>query len=102
MLIGNNHGILKVKMETILLSQDLWDIVEDGYTTYVDEHHLVEEETKKLKEDEMKDIQALFLIHEGIAENIFSRIISATKSKNAWDMLQQEYKGSAKVQIVKL
>ncbi|XP_078166214.1 uncharacterized protein LOC144560863 [Carex rostrata] len=102
MLTGNNYGIWKVKMETLLLSQGLWDIIENGYTTYATGHQLKEEEKKQLKEDKMKDARALFLIQQGVAENIFSCIINATKSKDAWDMLQQEFKGSAKVQVVKL
>jgi hypothetical protein len=50
----------------------------------------------------MKDAKTLFFIHQGVAENIFSRIINETKSKDDWDMLEQEFKGSAKVQVVKL
>jgi Domain of unknown function (DUF4219) len=50
MLTGNNYGIWKVKMETLLLSEGLWDIVEDGYTTYDVGHQLTEHEKKELKE----------------------------------------------------
>jgi hypothetical protein len=80
----------------------LWDIVEDGYTTYDVGHQLTEDEKKELKENKMKYAKSLFLIQQGVAKNIFSCIINGIKSKDAWDMLQQEFKGSAKVQVVKL
>jgi gag-polypeptide of LTR copia-type/Domain of unknown function (DUF4219) len=102
MLTGNNYCRWKVEMETLLLSQGLWDIVEDDYTTYDAGHQLTEDKKKELKENKMKDAKALFLIQQGVAENIFSRIINETKSKDVWDMLQQVFKGSGKVQVVKL
>jgi gag-polypeptide of LTR copia-type len=80
----------------------LWDIIEDDYITYDAGHQLTEDVKKELKENKMKDAKALFLIHQGVAENIFSRIINETKSKDAWNMLEQEFKGSAKMQIIKL
>ena len=89
MLNGDNYGIWSVKMKTLLFSQDLWDIVHDGYTTYPTDHTLTDAEKVKLKEDQKQDSKALFLIQQGVAEIIFSRIISATKSKEAWDLLQQ-------------
>jgi gag-polypeptide of LTR copia-type len=59
-------------------------------------------EKKELKKNKLKGAKALFLIQQGVAENIFSHIINETKSKDAWDMLKQEFKESAKVQVVKL
>ena len=102
MLNGDNYGIWSVKMKTLLFSQDLWDIVHKGYTTYATGHTLTNVEKVQLKEDQKQDARALFLIQQGVAESIFSRIISATKSKEAWDLLQQEFQGSTKVQTVKL
>ena len=89
-------------MKTLLFSEDLWDIVHDGYTMLPPDHTLSDVEKVKLKEDRKQDSKALFLIQQGVAESIFSRIISATKSKEAWDLLQQEFQGSTKVQMVKL
>jgi Domain of unknown function (DUF4219) len=83
MLSGDNYSIWRVKMETLLLSQGLWDIVSDGYTLFPAGHQLTEEEKQQLKEDKMRDAKALYLIQQGVAENIFSRIISAKKSKEA-------------------
>jgi hypothetical protein len=64
------------------------DIVEDGYTTYDVELQLTEDGKKELKKNKMKGAKTLFLIQQGVAENIFSHIINETKSKDAWDMLQ--------------
>lgn len=35
-------------------------------------------------------------------DSIFPRLVGVTKSKEAWDALQQAYQGSDKVKIVKL
>lgn len=50
----------------------------------------------------MTATKALFLIKQGVAESLFPRIISAKKSKEAWDKLKEEFQGSAKVLAVKL
>jgi gag-polypeptide of LTR copia-type len=89
-------------METLLLSQGLWDIIEEDYTTYTADEILIEDKNKELKENKMKDAKFLFLVQQGVAENIFSRIINETKAKDACEMLQQEFKKSVKVQVVKL
>ena len=102
MLIGDNYEIWRVKMETLLLSQGLWDVVSDGFTSFNEGDQLTEDQTKQLKEDKMSDAKALFMIQQGVAESIFSRIISAKRSKEAWLLLEQEFKGSTKVHAVKL
>ena len=50
----------------------------------------------------MTDAKALFLIQQGVAESLFSRIIAAKTSKEALDKLREEFQGSAKVLAVKL
>ncbi|KAF8391989.1 hypothetical protein HHK36_022329 [Tetracentron sinense] len=47
---------------------------------------------QQLKETKRKDAKALHLIQQGI----FPRIINATTSKEAWDILQKEYRGTLK------
>ncbi|GLU00818.1 hypothetical protein SLE2022_181580 [Rubroshorea leprosula] len=82
-------------MRTLFMSQDLWDLVEKGYT----EAALSAE---ALKDTKKKDAKALFFIQQGVDDAIFPRISAATKSKDAWDALQRGYQGNAKVLMVKL
>lgn len=89
-------------MRTLLLSQGLWDIVENGYQEYSAGETLTAEQKKSLAEDRMSDAKALFLIQQGVAESLFPRIIGAKKSKEAWDKLKEEFQGSQKVLAVKL
>nr|AAL58228.1 putative gag-pol polyprotein [Oryza sativa Japonica Group]ABF96256.1 retrotransposon protein, putative, unclassified [Oryza sativa Japonica Group] len=99
---GENYDIWSIKMRTLLLSQGLWDIVENGYQEYSAGETLTAEQKKSLAEDRMSDAKALFLIQQGVAESLFPRIIGAKKSKEAWDKLKEEFQGSQKVLAVKL
>nr|CAH66391.1 OSIGBa0134J07.9 [Oryza sativa] len=99
---GENYDIWSIKMRTLLLSQGLWDIVDNGYQEYSAGETLTAEQKKSLAEDRMSDAKALFLIQQGVAESLFPRIIGAKKSKEAWDKLKEEFQGSQKVLAVKL
>lgn len=99
---GENYDMWNIKMRTLLLSQGLWDIVENGYKEYAVEDVLTPEQKKTLAENQMTDAKALFLIQQGVAESSFPRIIGAKKSKEAWDKLKEEFQGTAKVLTVKL
>lgn len=94
---GENYDMWKIKMRTLLLSQGLWDVVENGYTEYAADQVFTPEQKKTLAEDQMRDARALFLIQQGVAESLFPRIIGATKSKEAWEIFREEFQGSAKV-----
>ncbi|GKV49381.1 hypothetical protein SLEP1_g56135 [Rubroshorea leprosula] len=92
---GSGYEIWSTKMRTLFMSQDLWDLVERGYT----EAALSAE---ALKDTKKKDAKALFFIQQGVDDTIFPRISATTKSKDAWDALQRGYQGNAKVLTVKL
>ena len=99
---GENYDIWSIKMRTLLLSQGLWNIVEEGYKTYEEGEVLMPDQKKALAKDQMTDAKALFLIQQGVAESLFSRIIAAKTSKEAWDKLREEFQGSAKIVAVKI
>jgi hypothetical protein len=67
-------------MKTLFISQDLWDLVEKGYSA-------TGVSANTLKELQKKDAKALFFIQQAMVESIFPRIAAATKSKDAWDTL---------------
>jgi Reverse transcriptase (RNA-dependent DNA polymerase)/gag-polypeptide of LTR copia-type/Integrase core domain/GAG-pre-integrase domain len=97
LFIGEKYDIWKIKMRTLLLSQGLWDVVDRGFIASTTTILTIEQ-----KEDQMKDAKALFLIQQGVAEVLFLRISSATTSKKAWDILQEEFEGTDKMKAVKL
>ncbi|KAI5314755.1 hypothetical protein L3X38_043931 [Prunus dulcis] len=86
------------------LTHDLWDIVEDGY----EEQEIskagkeTQEKQQTYKENKKKDAKALFLIQQGVSKNLFPRLLPATTSKQAWEILKIEFKGSEKVISIKL
>ena len=92
---GEKYEFWSIKMKTLFKSQDLWDLIENGYSEPDDDE-------ARLKENKKKDSKALFFIQQAVHENIFSRIMGATTSKEAWRILQKEFQGDAKVIAVKL
>ena len=46
---GENYDIWSIKMRTLLLSQGLWNIVEEGYKTYEEGEVLTLEQKKLLR-----------------------------------------------------
>ncbi|KAJ8748318.1 hypothetical protein K2173_001737 [Erythroxylum novogranatense] len=93
--IGEGYEFWSIRMKTLLRSQDLWDFVERGYEDPDDDE-------VRLKENRKKDAKALVIIQQAVHDSIFSRIASATTSKQAWSVLQKEYQGDSKVKVVRL
>ncbi|TXG56303.1 hypothetical protein EZV62_017616 [Acer yangbiense] len=69
-------------MKTFFQSQDLWEIVQDGFGTS--------------KEENKKSSKALFFLQQALENRMFSRIMGATSAKQAWDILKEEFHGSEK------
>ena len=97
---GENFEFWSIKMRTFFISQDLWDLVETGYAET--ESSRVVEKSADLKELRKKDAKALLALQQAVTENIFPWIANATKSKDAWTILKQEFHGDTKVTTVKL
>ncbi|GMP33046.1 hypothetical protein CsSME_00006536 [Camellia sinensis var. sinensis] len=76
---GEDYGFWSIRMMTLFKSQDLWDLVEQGYAD-------PDEETR-LKENKKKDSKALVIIQQAVHNSIFSRIAAASTSKQAWSTL---------------
>ncbi|KAB2600511.1 hypothetical protein D8674_042975 [Pyrus ussuriensis x Pyrus communis] len=79
---GENYEYWCLQMKILFISQDLWELVQDGY------EELEKTSTRKTTLETYK--------------NLFPRLLSATTSKNAWEILKIEFQGSQKVIFVKL
>ena len=57
-----------------------------------------------MKDSQEEDVDALSKIQYGVSDSIFKvpRIMRASTTKEAWDILHQEFHDSDKVQVVKL
>ncbi|GMI94225.1 hypothetical protein HRI_003091800 [Hibiscus trionum] len=73
---GEGYAFWSIRMKTLLRSQDLWDLVEQGYADPDDEG--------KLRENRKKDSKALVIIQQAVHDSVFSRIAAAATSKQAW------------------
>ncbi|WOH12137.1 hypothetical protein DCAR_0831636 [Daucus carota subsp. sativus] len=92
---GESYDFWSIKMKTLFKSMELWDLVEKGFSDR-------DNDANRLRENKKKEAKALFFIQQAMHETIFSRIASATKAKEAWDILKTEFQGSAKVIEVKI
>ncbi|KAI5405505.1 hypothetical protein KIW84_052333 [Lathyrus oleraceus] len=95
---GENYDFWAVKMETLFTSLDVLEFVQNGYDepapTEAEESSQRLEELKKKKK--ITDVGVLRMIQREISISIFPRIIRAKTSKEAWNILQQEFEGDSK------
>ncbi|KAK2969899.1 hypothetical protein RJ640_009845 [Escallonia rubra] len=97
--------IWSIQMKTLFISQGLWSFVLNGYKQPTDSIVFTtwnENKKEQYYENQMKDAKALLYIQQGVSKTIFPRITVATVAKEAWDILQNEFKGSDKVIFIKL
>ncbi|KAA8517207.1 hypothetical protein F0562_017541 [Nyssa sinensis] len=100
---GGSYDYWSSQMQTIFISQDLWDIIEDGYKEPPgDPSTWTQAQKKQHKENIQKDASALRLIHQGVSKSIFPRIFRVKKAKEAWEILQMEFQGNDKAISIKL
>ncbi|XP_049399988.1 uncharacterized protein LOC125864099 [Solanum stenotomum] len=74
-------------MKTFFKSPELWDVVETG---------IPEGNANQLREHRKRDSKALFRIQQALDDEIFPHISAAETSKQAWEILKQEYFGDDK------
>ncbi|GAV70935.1 DUF4219 domain-containing protein/UBN2 domain-containing protein, partial [Cephalotus follicularis] len=115
---GENFDFWSIKIKTILRAYDLWEVVENGIpkavaplkekteaaesTTTTTTKFESSPTTVPMKEWQKKDVDALAKIHLAVSDSIFPRIMNSTSAKEAWDTLQDEFKGTVKIRAVKL
>ena len=70
-------------MKTLFINQDVWDLVGNGFDELENVITLTSVEKKKLKELKKMDAKALLFIQQGVVNNLFPRIMRASKAKEA-------------------
>ncbi|KAL5854902.1 hypothetical protein ACOSQ4_004704 [Xanthoceras sorbifolium] len=104
-LTKDNYDNWCIQMRALLGSQDVMEIVEDGYTEPASkeaEGTLTEAQATTLRADRKKDCKAKSIIYQGLDEATFEIIASAKSSKEVWDTLLKTYKGADKVKRIRL
>ncbi|XP_022007712.1 uncharacterized protein LOC110906973 [Helianthus annuus] len=82
-------------MKVLLESQDLWTIVEEGYTEVAS--GAPENEQNVYKEKVKRDKKALHIMFQVVNETVFERIATCKTSKDAWEVLHKAYRGENRV-----
>lgn len=102
---GNNYDYWAITMKDLFFSQEIWDLVENGFPKLADaaEYNALTRAKKDLlRDNKNKDSKALFYIFQVVHESISSRIATTKSSKKSWDILQITYQGMTKVETTKL
>ncbi|KAA0056914.1 Retrovirus-related Pol polyprotein from transposon TNT 1-94 [Cucumis melo var. makuwa] len=89
-------------MKALLGSQDVWDIVSNGYEEPESDAALNQAQREALQNTRKKNQKALTIIHQAIDDNNFEKISGATTAYQAWQILENTYKGVDRVKKVRL
>jgi hypothetical protein len=99
---GCDYDYCYIKMMTLFIGKDLWEIVETGYVEPEDWTTLNANDRVAKKESRRKNAQALFHIHIALDKILFPRIAGAKTTTDDWKTLQESYQRSYHVKVVKL
>ncbi|KAJ3692026.1 hypothetical protein LUZ60_012376 [Juncus effusus] len=97
-----NYNNWSIQMRALLGVQDAWDVVENSYTEPENTDDMTVSEIKALKQKRMNDKTALYMLFQAVDESDFEKIASAVTGKEAWDTLQNVFKGTDRVKQVRL
>lgn len=87
-------------MKSLFGAQEVSEIMQNGYEDLVVSPS--DAQKNAYKEAKTKDCKALFYIQQNVHNQHFEKISKATRSKEAWDILENYYTGGDKVKQVKL
>ncbi|KAA8521189.1 hypothetical protein F0562_011844 [Nyssa sinensis] len=103
-LSKDNYKSWSIQIKALFGSQDLWELITDGYTepTQQEETAYTTDEKKTPKEHRKKDKKALFLLYQGLDESTFEKVAEAPNSKQAWEILATIFQGVDRVKRIRL
>ena len=83
-------------MKAILGAQGVWGIVEKGYVEPKSIETLEQAQKDALERVGKKDECALTIIHQGLDDEMFEKIVNETNSKQVWETLHNSVIGVEK------
>lgn len=103
-LTKENFETWCIQFKALFGSQDLWEIVSNGCIEPSSEEETLytAEQKTVLKDHRKKDKKALFLLYQGLEDDMFKKISEASTSKEVWDKLSTIFKGVDRVKKVRL
>ncbi|XP_050242378.1 uncharacterized protein LOC126691373 [Quercus robur] len=103
-LMKENYESWHIQMKALFGSQELWELVTNGYVEPTSEQEATYnvEQKNLLKDQKKKDKKALFLLYQWVNESTFEKIAKAESSKEAWKFLGIFFKGIDCVKRVRL
>ena len=94
---GQNYDIWAKKMKTIMVANDLWELLVNGFNDVTDPAPyaaLTNAQKTQLKESRRKDAKALSLIEVAMTETIFPKIATTNYAKESWDIHKTNFQGT--------
>ena len=76
-LTKQNYDLWCIQYKALLRSQELWELVEDGYTEPREDAVMSNAERQALRESRKKDNKALFIIYQGLDEATLEMVAPA-------------------------
>ena len=89
-------------MKALLGSQNVWDIVNNGYEEPESDATLSQAQRETLQNTRKKDQKAFTIIHSNIDDSNFEKISGATTTHQAWQILENTYKEVDRVKKVRI
>ena len=97
-LDGKNWERWTALMRSLFCAQDVSDLVQNGFEE--PPANATDVQRAAFKENKKKDCKALFYIQQNVDNQHFEKIAKATRSKEAWDILENYHNGGEKVKQV--
>ncbi|TYI92224.1 hypothetical protein E1A91_D02G053200v1 [Gossypium mustelinum] len=82
-----NYKNWSIQMKALLGSQNGWEVVQEGFVEPTTTVGYTTTQNKASKEIRSKDKATLYMLFLAVNESGFEKIVSATTSKEAWDIL---------------
>ncbi|KAL4604574.1 hypothetical protein ACB092_10G202100 [Castanea dentata] len=103
-LTKENYESWQIQMKALFGSQELWELITDGYVEPTSEQEATYNVEQKilLKDQRKKDNKTLFLLYQGVDGSTFEKIAKAELSKEAWKIHGIFFKGANFVKKVHL